>query len=123
MQSAKNTAVKRQSSAFHRKLPADTISKAFTVMFLSLIVVCTGTFLMCVLEPEYSFIQNLFEVTSAFGTVGLSTGITPELGAAGKLLLTAIMFIGRLGALTLMSMWVFRPTSNVRYTEESITIG
>ena len=123
MQSAKNTAVKKHNSAFHRTLPADTISKAFTVMFLSLIVVCGGTFLMCVLEPEYSFVQLLFEVTSAFGTVGLSTGITPALDTAGKLVLIATMFIGRLGALTLMSMWVFRPASNVRYTEESITIG
>lgn len=47
-------------------------------------VVCVGTFVMCLLEPEFSFLQLLFEVTSAFGTVGLSTGITPDLGIPGE---------------------------------------
>ena len=78
---------------------------------------------MCVLEPEYELIQLLFEVISAFGTVGLSTGITPDLSVGGKLVIILIMFIGRLGAMTLISMWIDHPEPNVHYTEETITIG
>ena len=109
--------------AFKRSIPKESVSKAYMITMLSLAVVCLGTFLMCILEPEYSFIQLLFEVVSAFGTVGLSTGITPELGTAGKLVIIIIMFIGRLGAFTLLSMWIERPEKNVRYTEETVTIG
>ena len=65
----------------------------------------------------------LFEEVSAFGTVGLSTGITPDLSPASKLVLILTMFIGRLGAFTLFSLWVERPEPSARYTEEMITIG
>ena len=74
-------------------------------------------------QPHLSLMQVLFEVTSAFGTVGLSTGITPDLCDASKYIITAIMFIGRLGALTIITMWINRPEQQARYTEESITIG
>lgn len=57
------------------------------ISFLSLLVVWTGTFPLCFLQPENSFIEILFEVTSAFGTVGLSTGITPVLSSAGKIVI------------------------------------
>ena len=114
---------KRHQGAFHRIIPAEGISKAYIITFLSLLVVCIGTFLLCIFEPKFSFMQLMFEVTSAFGTVGLSTGITPELGNISKLIIVIIMFIGRLGAFTLASIWVNRPAPNARYTEESITIG
>ena len=117
--SVRSLMTKKHYGAFHRSIPAEGISKAF----LSLLVVCGGTLLLCILEPGYSFIQLMFEVTSAFGTVGLSTGITPELGNFSKLLIILIMFIGRLGAFTLASMWVCRPAPHARYIEESIIIG
>ena len=88
-----------------------------------MLLVCGGTFLLCVLEPEYSFVQLMFEEVSAFGTVGLSTGITPDLGVASKLVLIFTMFAGRVGAFTLLTLWIDRPLPNIRYTEESITIG
>ena len=78
---------------------------------------------MCVLEPEYSFMQLLFEVVSAFGTVGLSTGITPELSVAGKAVIIIVMFIGRVGIITLLSMWVNRVEPRARYSEEEVSIG
>ena len=68
------------------------------ITILSGTVVCVATFFMCVLEPEYSFMQLLFEVVSAFGTVGLSTGITPALSVAGKAVIILVMFTGRVGA-------------------------
>lgn len=121
--SVRSLMTKKHYGAFHRSIPAEGISKAYMIAFLSLLVVCGGTFLLCILEPGYSFIQLMFEVTSAFGTVGLSTGITPELGNASKLVIILIMFIGRLGAFTIASMWVCRPEPHARYIEESIIIG
>ena len=92
------------------------------ITILSGTVVCIATFFMCVLEPEYSFMQLLFEVVSAFGTVGLSTGITPELSVAGKAVIIIVMFIGRVGIITLLSMWVNRVEPRARYSEEEIKL-
>ena len=61
-----------------------------------------ATFLMCILEPDCTFMQLIFEVVSAFGTVGLSTGITPDLSTAGKFVIILVMYTGRLGAFTLL---------------------
>lgn len=114
---------KKRLGAFHRSIPGETMSKAYMIMNLSLMVVFCGILSLCVLEPEYSFIQILFEVVSAFGTAGLSTGITSGLGAAGRIVLIILMFIGRLGAFTLLSIWINRPEKNARYTEETLPIG
>lgn len=122
-QATKNAATKGRYSAFRRTIPKEAVYKAFVIMFLSLLVVGIGTFILCVLEPGIDFMPIFFEVTSAFGTVGLSTGITPDLENMSKLVLIAVMFIGRLGALTVISMWFFETESRVRYTEEMITIG
>ena len=69
------------------------------------------------------FVQIMFEVVSAFSTAGLSTGITPELGFAAKVVLILIMFTGRLGVMTMVTIWVTRPERQTRYTEESVMIG
>lgn len=110
-------------SAFRRKISDHSITKAFCALALAMGVVLVGTFFMCVLEKEYGFDQLLFEVISAFSTTGLSTGITPELCGTSKLLLAVIMFIGRLGPLTIATMWLSKDTSSVRYIEEEVTIG
>jgi trk system potassium uptake protein TrkH len=116
-------ATNQQCYAFKRKIPAEIISKAFILTLFASTVVFISTFLLCVFEPEYSFMQILFEVVSAFGTVGLSTGITPDLGLASKLVIIATMFIGRLGPLTMFTIWAVKVSSNISYSEESITIG
>ena len=123
MQEVRSVFTKRQPGAFHRSISGETRAKAAVIALLSLLVVCCGTFLLCVLEPQRAFIQVFFEVVSAFGTVGLSTGITPDLCVLSKLVLILTMFIGRLGAFTLLSIWINRPEPGVRYTEEMITIG
>ena len=123
MQEVRSVFSKRRPGAFHRTLPAEALPKAAVIALLSLLVVCCGTFLLCILEPGCTFIQLLFEVVSAFGTVGLSTGITPNLSVASKAVIILTMYIGRLGAFTLLSMWINREEPSVRYTEESITIG
>ena len=93
------------------------------VSYTHLALICVGTFFLCILEPEYSFVQLLFEDISAFGTVGLSTGITPDLCDTSKVIIILTMFAGRVGTFTLLSIWVDRPAPTARYTEESITIG
>ena len=123
VQSMRSALNKKHFGAFRRSLSKETLSKAYLITLLSLCVVCTGTFVLCILEPHLSLMQLLFVVTSAFGTVGLSTGITPNLCDASKLVVTLIMFIGRLGALTMITIWINRPEQQARYTEESITIG
>ena len=123
MQEVRTVVSKRRPGAFRRTLPAEAMSKSAVIALLSLLVVCVGTFLLSVLEPGCTFIQLLFEQVSAFGTVGLSTGITPDLSVASKLVLIFTMYIGRLGAFTLFSLWIDRPDPSIRYTEEMITIG
>ncbi len=114
---------KRGAHAFRRSISRQNITKAFSITILSIAVVGVAVFAMCLLEPDCSFIALLFEVISAFGTVGLSTGITPDLCDAGKLVIILVMFIGRVGAFTLLSMWIERGEPNARYTEETVVIG
>ena len=123
VQAARSIFVKRPLSSFRRNISPENLSKAYLVTILSLGVVCIATFLMCILEPDCTFIQLLFEVISAFGTVVLSTGITPGLSVAGKLVIILVMYTGRIGAFTLLSMWIEHPEPNARYTQEAVTIG
>lgn len=78
---------------------------------------------MAILEPEISLMDALFEVTSAFGTVGLSTGITTDLGVGAKLLSISMMYIGRLGPLTVASLWYFSRGEHISFPEGNISIG
>ena len=117
-------ATNKQCVAFHRRIPMESIIKAFVIMTLALTLVSVNTALICVWEPDCSFLQVLFEVVSGFGTVGLSTGITPHLLDSSKLLLCLTMFFGRLGPLTIACLWSYKSiTGLVSYPEEKITIG
>lgn len=123
MQQVRSIFSKRRLGAFHRRLPDSSLSKAATIMLMGLMVVGGGTFALCVLEPQLDFGRLLFEQISAYSTAGLSTGITAELCPASRVVLILTMFIGRVGAVTLLSLWVERPEPTARYTEEAITIG
>ncbi len=116
-------ATNRDCTAFRRRISQESVFKAFIVASLAIFTICTITLLLCITEPDLSFSQILFEVVSGFGTVGLSTGITPQLKDISKFLLCLIMFIGRLGPLTMACVWVYQPSSNLSYGEERITIG
>jgi trk system potassium uptake protein TrkH len=121
--SAYSFSTNRQCEAFKRKLPTEIVMKAFLLVFLAMSLVCLNTLILCILEPEYTFMQLLFEVVSGFGTVGLSTGITPDLKPASEVVIILTMFIGRVGPLTIASLWSVRPKTSVSYSEEAITIG
>ncbi len=113
----------RDCTAFRRKIPNESIIKAFTVTTMAVIVVGFMTLVICINEPKLTFMQVLFEVVSGFGTVGLSTGITPHLTSLSKILLCLTMFIGRVGPLTIACIWVYKASSNLSYPEERVTIG
>lgn len=116
-------ATNKVSAAFKRKIPTESIIKAYGIATMAIIIVSVNTLLVLVLDPQFSFMQVLFEVVSGFGTVGLSTGITPNLSAASKIVLCLTMFIGRLGPLTMATIWSYEATSRVSHAEEKITIG
>ncbi len=119
----KSAATNQSEKAFRYAIPRDVFRKSSVIALLALAVVVIGTFLMLAMEPDVTLMQALFEITSAFGTVGLSTGITPGLSVGSKLLSILIMYIGRLGPLTIASVWYFSHGERVRYPEGNIAIG
>ena len=110
---------------FERRIPAATVVKSIAIFIISLIIVSAGVLVMMRVEPDKSFLALFFEVTSAFGTVGLSLGITPFLTVIGKIVMTVLMFVGRVGPLTLVLAIGSRGTtpSKVEYPEGKILIG
>jgi Trk-type K+ transport system membrane component len=94
-------------TAFHRSIPREVQRQALSVALVSVAVVLSSTALLLLLT-DFTLDEVLFEVISAFCTVGLSTGITGEVGTGGHLLLTALMFVGRLGPITFASALALR---------------
>ncbi|MCQ6265084.1 TrkH family potassium uptake protein [Fictibacillus sp. WQ 8-8] len=85
---------------FKQRIIPTMIYKALTVILSALILVIVVTMLLSITEQENNFLKILFEAVSAFGTVGLSMGLTPDLSSFGKIIIALTMFIGRLGPLT-----------------------
>lgn len=114
---------KKDPQAFERQIPQQTVYKAFTIVTISVMLISLVTLAMSFTEQVPLF-SLLFEVTSAFGTVGLSTGITPKLSDCGKVLITLTMFAGRVGTLTLLMALALRPRKErLKYPEGKIIIG
>ena len=122
-QGIKSAATNKSEKAFHYAVPATAFRKAAVITLIGLSIISVGTYLMTAMEPQISFIDALFEGTSAFGTVGLTTGITTELCLGSKLLSIVIMYIGRLGPLTIASLWYFTKGERVSYPDGNIAIG
>lgn len=106
-----------------RRVGEKIARKALAVFVLSLVVVVAATMAITALEP-LPFLSVLFEVTSAFATVGLSVNLTPSLSDASKLILVLVMLVGRVGMLAvMMSFFTTRRTSRIRYVEEPLLVG
>jgi trk system potassium uptake protein TrkH len=102
----------------------DTINRAYSIALFSISLIFISTFLLSITEPDKSFISLLFEEISAFGTVGLSTGITSSLSFAGKSIIILTMYIGRIGTLTLALAITKRIVySKYRYSEINVLVG
>ena len=123
LQGIKSAATNRGEKAFRYSIPSGAFRKAAVITLIAVSVVLTGTWLTMVFEPQLRLVDALFEITSAFGTVGLSTGITTTLGVPAKLVSILIMYIGRLGPLTIASVWYFDKGERVSYPEGNIAIG
>jgi len=114
-----------ETELYRRTLPIEVIQKAVMVLCSSLLLVCGAVGLMAFFEPDKEFLDLFFETVSAFGTVGLSTGITGALSEAGRVLITLLMFVGRLGPLTIGFAFMLRKRQPAKYSysEERIMIG
>ena len=123
IQGIQSAATNRAEKGFRYAMPREAFRKAAVITLIALGVILTGTFLMCAMEPALSIRDILFEVVSAFGTVGLSTGVTAQLGVGSKLLSIVIMYIGRLGPMTIALLWYFSNGERVRYPEGNLAIG
>jgi trk system potassium uptake protein TrkH len=109
--------------AFYRKISDESILKAFIVATFAILVILFGTGIIFSIEgSKFTFEQVLFECVSAFATVGLSMGVTTQLSISSKFIIMALMFIGRLGPLTIAYSWR-RNSKNIQYVEENILIG
>ena len=118
--------------AFKRSISASTVNRAFGIVVISIIIVLLGTAALLISETSDlgqqasrgQVLELLFEATSAFGTVGLSMGLTPRLSAWGKFILVLIMFTGRLGPLVIaMAIHPGRTKGRFYYSEERVMIG
>lgn len=115
---------KDRIEVYRREISNNSLRRAFAVVFLSIVLISLGMFALTVFEPDLPLKGLLFETISAFGTVGLSMGITTKLGAAGKIIVMILMFVGRVGALTLIIAFFKKAREkNYRYPTEEITIN
>ena len=108
---------------YRHQIPSGIVLKAFMILLFSILVVGIGTVLLSI--SESAPMENImFEAVSAFGTVGLSTGLTTHLSSFGRVIIIALMFIGRLGPLTVLSA-TSRSTRHlyITYPEAEISIG
>ena len=105
---------KDRVEVFKRQIDPETVRKAFAVMLLSFIVIGFGVFLVLFFNPDLTILEVSFEVFSAFSTVGLSLGITSKLTTGSKLVVSLIMFLGRVGTLTVLVAFI-RKTRSLRY--------
>jgi trk system potassium uptake protein TrkH len=107
-----------------RQIPTALILKAVAVLVGSIATVIGATILIALTDPDLDFIHILFEVVSAFATVGLTAFGTANLSIPGQLIIIAVMYIGRVGVLLLMSAILGDPKpSFVNYPEENLLVG
>lgn len=109
--------------AFGRAVSTDAVFRALAVTVLAMMLVIAALFLLSASEPGQPLDALLFEVVSAFGTVGLSRGITAELSAPGQVLLILVMFAGRVGPLSLVFLLARRYRAPIRHPEGDVYIG
>jgi len=115
---------KHRIEVYRREIADISVKRAFATISLSLIVIGSGIVLITIFDPEKGLLKIAFETFSAFGTVGLSLGITGDLSTASKLIVAGIMFVGRVSMLSII-VAVFKKIKhkNYRYPSEEITIN
>ncbi len=114
---------KDSSNFFKRRIDNQVVKNASTILIMYLVLSFTGAVAISTAE-KIPFLKCLFETSSAIGTVGLTLGITPELGLFSQLILILLMFCGRVGGLTLIYAAISNTKKNIsKYPLEHITVG
>ncbi|MBN1560119.1 hypothetical protein JW998_07695 [candidate division KSB1 bacterium] len=121
----------KQVQLFKRGLPDTTISNAIGIAASAMVVICVMCLALLIAESlsrplipqRVLFIEVIFETISALGTVGLSMGLTPMLSLVGKIVIILLMYIGRVGPITLILALAGVHTKNIRYAEDNVWVG
>ncbi|WP_346890557.1 TrkH family potassium uptake protein [Clostridium sp. UBA3887] len=115
---------KENADIFGRTIPRGLQLKAVTLLIIGMGLVTTVTMALTIAEPNEAFLDVLYEATSAFGTVGLTTGVTQRLSEPGKIIIIMLMYLGRVGPLTVVMALISRKKgTNYKYPEGKILIG
>lgn len=115
---------REDSEVFKRRFNKDLVYRAFTLLFIGVGLVIVVTMLLSYTEKGASFMALFYETVSAFGTAGLSLGLTSELSNVGRVLIIIMMYLGRVGPLTVvLSITKKKVSSGVKYPEGKILIG
>ena len=115
---------KSRVEVFRRQLSVDSIRRSNATLVMYLMILFLGVFVLSVLEPHASLLALVFECTSALSTVGSSLGLTPALGEAGKLFVSLLMFIGRVGVITIVLGFVPpQKHTKYKYPEDNLIIN
>ena len=114
---------RKQTELFNRRIGWEIINRAVSVLFLSILYISIITIIILTIEP-FDFEKVIFEVISAFATVGLTLGITPDLHWFSKVLIIITMFVGRLGPLTFaLAIGESKKKEEYEYPKENILVG
>lgn len=113
----------RSVTAFKRRLISSTVHSAFTIFVIALTVVFTCTLMLSLFEPDIPLSSLMYESFSAYATVGLSTGITAGLCLPAKICIITTMYMGRLGSLTIISLFARKHTYYTELPEGHLPIG
>ncbi|SKC43536.1 TrkH family potassium uptake protein [Maledivibacter halophilus] len=117
---------KNDTEIFNRRIAKDVIDRAFAILAIGMLWILIVTMILSITEANQDFLHILFETASAFGTVGLTLGLTPNLSIIGKIVISLTMFAGRLGALTIVFALGRKQEKNkglVRYPEGKVMVG
>lgn len=114
---------KSNVQAYGRRISYATVNKAMAIMLIAFTLILLSTLIISIENPSIQFLNILYEVVSAYGTAGLSTGITSDLTKLSQLILIALMFAGRVGALTIVIAIAGRERSeHFRYPEGKVLL-
>lgn len=109
---------------FGREVDPEDVRRSFIVITTAVMICSTSIILMSIVEPTFELIEIIFEVSSAFGTTGLSMGITPELSTFGKLVIIILMFVGRIGIFSFLFLIRGKTVKeNFKFPKEKVIIG
>lgn len=117
---------KEDIEVYQRRISSTNVNKSMGIFFIGVFIVLFGTLLLSIVNPGFNLLECAFEVVSAFATVGLSIGGSPHLTSIGKILIITLMFLGRVGSLTIFIALIsknIKGKSKIRYPEGKVIVG